>query len=193
MKHTSLGLVLMAVCAVLSSACGAEPARPVEPQKDPDTSALGEFTQRASEYADWRRRLAGPFGAIDETKSPQELATREADLAAAIRKERASAKQGDIFTPAAAPVLKARIKAIYKSSPEVRDTRRDAEIELPDFVPEVNMLYPTTFPLATFPPTLLTVLPELPKELEYRIVTHNLILRDVEANTIIDVLPNAIP
>ena len=31
------------------------------------------------------------------------------------------------------------------------------------------MMYPTTLPLVTFPGNLLRVLPELPKELEYRI------------------------
>ena len=154
---------------------------------------MTEFTQRAEEYAEWRRRLAGPFGVSDDTKTPNEITAREVAIGHAIRKERSTAKPGDIFTPNAATTIKERIKAIYKSSPLVRDTRQDAEVEVPDFVPEVNTPYPSTFPLGTFPPTLLTVLPALPKELEYRIVTHHLILRDVDANTIVDVLPNAVP
>ena len=54
-------------------------------------------------------------------------------------------------------------------------------------------MYPTTYPLATFPATLLPLLPALPEALEYRVVQHYLVLRDVEANVIIDVLPNALP
>jgi hypothetical protein len=71
--------------------------------------------------------------------------------------------------------------------------REDAQDELPAFAPMVNQIYPTTFPLATFPSALLRELPELPKPLEYRLVRQYLILRDGEANLIIDVLPNAAP
>ena len=68
----------------------------------------------------------------------------------------------------------------------MREQRKDAEDEVPVFKLQVNQVYPTTFPLATFPPTLLKVLPPLPKEVEYRIVAGHLILRDTEANLIID-------
>ena len=35
-------------------------------------------------------------------------------------------------------------------------------------------------------------LPNLPEQLEYRIVGKNLIIRDVEANIVVDFVPNAI-
>jgi hypothetical protein len=75
----------------------------------------------------------------------------------------------------------------------VLNARDDAQRELPDFVPEVNQLYPTAYPLATFPATLLPLLPQLPKELEYRIVSKYLILLDVEASVIVDLMPHAVP
>ena len=171
--------------------------RPAEQSREvhmrADESGLNDFTHRVEDYVKWRRHLAGPLGAIDDTKSPNEISAHEKMLGEAIRKERVNAKQGDIFSPRAAPILKARIKETYKSSLQPRDTRQDTEVEVTDFVPQVGMLYPTTLPLGRFPPTLLTVLPQLPKELEYRRVTHYLILRDVQANIIVDVLPNAIP
>jgi hypothetical protein len=40
------------------------------------------------------------------------------------------------------------------------------------------------------PPSLLLNLPELPKELEYRFVGRELVLRDSAANLIVDVLPD---
>ena len=193
MRSATLCLSLILGCGVITIACRDGGDGPPDVRSDPDSSALDEFTRRVEEYAAMRRRLAGPFGAIDETKSPQEIANREAALAGAVQNTRSDAKRGDIFTPQAAPIIKARIKEIYKSSPQVRDTHRDAEVEVPDFIPQVNMVYPTTFPLGTFPPTVLNILPRLPKELEYRIVTDHLILRDVEANVIVDVLPDAIP
>ncbi len=55
------------------------------------------------------------------------------------------------------------------------------------------MVYPPTLPLATFPANLLKALPELPKELEYRMVGRDLILRDVTGNVIVDILSNVFP
>jgi hypothetical protein len=86
------------------------------------------------------------------------------------------------------------IKEEYsRRPPPVLDAREDTQDELPNFVPEVNQLYPTTYPLATFPPSLLPLLPRLPEQLEYRVVQQYLILRDVEANLIVDFMPNAMP
>ena len=75
----------------------------------------------------------------------------------------------------------------------VIETRGDQQEELPNFEPRVNQLYPTTYPLATFPPALLPLLPPLPEEVEYRIVRDNLVLRDIEANVILDFIPRAVP
>ena len=47
--------------------------------------------------------------------------------------------------------------------------------------------------LPTMPAKLLLNLPTLPKELEYRIVKKDLILRDVKGDIIVDFIPNAIP
>ena len=57
----------------------------------------------------------------------------------------------------------------------------------------VNSIYPTTIPLATFPPNLLNAFPDLPPELEYRIVYRDLILRDVEGNYVVDVMSDVFP
>ncbi len=47
--------------------------------------------------------------------------------------------------------------------------------------------------MATMPPSLLAVLPRLPKELEYRIIGRFLVLRDVDAALIVDYIPDLIP
>ena len=67
-------------------------------------------------------------------------------------------------------------------------------LELPKGVKiDINTIYPTSVPLATFPANLLKALPDLPKELEYRMVNRNLILRDVPGNYVVDMLPNVFP
>jgi hypothetical protein len=160
---------------------------------DPTASALTEFSKRVDDYLALHKRMVRTIGELDDTKKPSEISGREVELGKAIRAERANAKPGAIFTPEVAAVLKKIIVSNYRRSPEVRETTKDAEAELPDFTPGVNDVYPPTHPLATFPATLLKVLPPLPEELEYRFVTHHLILRDIEANLIVDVLPNAVP
>ena len=58
---------------------------------------------------------------------------------------------------------------------------------------QVNAVYPENVPLQSTPPSILINLPKLPPELDYRIVGHNLVLRDVGANIIVDYIPGAIP
>jgi hypothetical protein len=57
---------------------------------------------------------------------------------------------------------------------------------------QVNAKYPEGTPLPTMPPNLLVRLPPLPEELEYRIIGKDLILRDADANLIVDFIPGAI-
>jgi hypothetical protein len=141
-----------------------------------------------------REEVEDSVGDLDPTKSQAEIAARASALAAGIITARPNAKPGDIFTPEIATVLATMIKEEYSRRPDtVQETREDAQEELPNFVPKVNSLYPTTYPLATFPPKLLPLLPPLPDKLEYRIVQNYLVLRDIEANLIIDFMPNAVP
>ena len=164
------------------------------PPRDPTAVAFDGFAQRVDAYESIRKQVVDSVGALDPTRSQAEIAARSTALANALMAARAQAKPGDIFAPDIAAFLATLIKQEYSRRPEqVQETRDDQQDELPDFVPQVNQLYPTTYPLATFPATLLPILPPLPDHLEYRVVQHYLVLRDVEANLIIDVLPNAIP
>jgi hypothetical protein len=126
--------------------------------------------------------------------SQAEIATRATGLAKLIQQVRADAKQGDLFTPEVSAVIATLVKEEYRRRPPaVKESREDQQEELPDFVPAVNQLYPTTYPLATFPATLLPLLPRLPEVLEYRVVSTYLVLRDIESNLILDFAPKAVP
>lgn len=65
--------------------------------------------------------------------------------------------------------------------------------ELPNMKLTVNMVYPPRLPLGTVPARLLRVLPDLPPELEYRIVGRNLLLRDAKANIVVDFIRDVVP
>jgi hypothetical protein len=57
---------------------------------------------------------------------------------------------------------------------------------------KVNAAYPPV-PLQSMPPTLLANLPELPSDLDYRLIGRTLVLRDVHSNLILDYISKAIP
>ena len=189
-RGRSLALVTVA-SAVLTSGCkDAEPDR----SANPTDTMFADFANRLEAYTTLRERLTDSIGDLDPTKSQAEIAARAVALGNAIIASRPDAKQGDIFSPEVAAFLATLIRQEYsRRSEPVLETRDDQQQELPNFKPEVNQIYPTTYPLATFPPALLPLLPPLPEEIEYRIVQDYLILRDVEANVILDFMPGAVP
>lgn len=189
MRRRAGGVYLAFSTSLLAVAGCREPA-----PENSMTESVEEFTTRVDEYVALRNRLADSVGALSEDMSQEQIAARATALSQAILLARPDARQGDIFTPRAASVFGALIKQEYsRRPPRVREVREDAQDELPDFVPKVNQPYPTTYPLATFPPELLPLLPRLPEEVEYRVVNHYLLLRDVESNLIVDFMPRAVP
>jgi hypothetical protein len=60
-------------------------------------------------------------------------------------------------------------------------------------VVKVNQPYPANLPLVSVPAKLLAQLPMLPEELEYRLVDRRLLLRDRDANLVVDVLVGTEP
>ena len=186
------------VVASLGAACAPEPAANPD-VSNPDTSTpnaatLADFRKRADEYVALQKKLGETVGPFDETMSPAEIAERERALGQAIIAARAGARRGDIFAPAAGALFQTIIREEFAHRSRLAlEDRDEAQDELPNFTPAVNQIYPTTYPLATFPPGVLTHLPALPEPLEYRFVQRNLILRDIQANLIVDVLADAAP
>lgn len=160
-----------------------------------DREALAEFDQRVKQYASLRREQNKGVAKQRETEDPAKIAAAREALAARIRAQRAGAKPGDIFTPA----IQERIRKLL--APEMagakgKNTRGSIWDEGPGpgaFKLEVNTIYPKDQPLGNMPPNVLKALPPLPQGLEYRFVYRHLVLRDEEANLIIDFMPAAIP
>jgi hypothetical protein len=130
--------------------------------------------------------------ALKETGDPAKISARENALGDVVRKLRAAAKAGDIFGKDMTPLILEIVRADWNRRPAADRVAILAEMEKP-FVPTVNMRYPVGQPLMTFPPTLLRQLQQLPEDMEYRFVGRDLILRDVKANIIVDVIRHAIP
>jgi hypothetical protein len=193
-KRRGGGFALVALAsATFATSTGCKEPEP-DRSANPADSLFADFARRVDGYMAVRERLTDSVGDLDPMKSQAEIAARAIALSNAIMAARSDAKQGDLFSPDLSAFLAALIKQEYSRRPvPVIETREDQQEELPDFEPAVNQLYPTTYPLATFPPALLRLLPPLPEVVEYRIVRDNLVLRDIEANLILDFMPRAVP
>jgi hypothetical protein len=161
---------------------------------DPNARAAATkaFLDRIREYVSFRNNVEKGVPELTETSDPTKLSNRQAELAKALIKARPEAKEGDFFIKEYQPYLRQIVKEDFSKRPLA--DRKALLVELPKGVKiAVNMVYPTTLPLATFPGKLLKALPELPPELEYRIVGRSLVLRDVEANVIVDLMRDVFP
>lgn len=181
-------LVLGASCLLFSEV----PAR--SPAVNQDSLVIKDFENRVADYVKLHRKIESEAPAQKQTNSSAKIAEYRLEMAPKIRAARFTAKQGDIFTPKISRLFR-RLMAMPFAGPDGKQLRaslRSAEpvrgIRL-----QVNATYPEKAPLQSTPPTLLLDLPTLPSELEYRIVGRDLVLRDVAANLIVDLLPNALP
>lgn len=158
-----------------------------------DAAAIKQFDAAIAKYLALRQRLLQEVrGPIPESTST-ELNQASDALAAAIQRSRPKARPGDLFVAPVVPVIKRRVVDAVLSEnlgPVLGGIDDD---EAGPARPTVHMRFPAAAPLATMPPSLLAVLPRLPESLEYRIVGNFLILRDVDAALIIDVMRAAVP
>jgi len=155
-------------------------------------AATLEFKKRIEAYLKIHNEAEGKVPNLKRTDDPKEISDRESALADAIMTLRAGAKPGEIFAIEYQPYFIKIVQDDFKGRSAA--DRKALISELPKNIKvDINTVYPTTLPLETFPPALLRKLPDLPPELEYRIVARSLILRDVKANLIVDILRDVVP
>jgi hypothetical protein len=186
----------MAALAMLalsvSLGCGTGEAR--QDKVNPDAATLQDFQRRIEAYIKLRNRADNGAPPLKETSDPAKIKAAQMELAKRIREHRANARRGDILTPQVERLFRRLLYPELKGpdAAETKETIKD-DAPKPGAVPfKVNATYPENQPLPTVPPDLLARLPKLPEELEYRIIDKHLILRDIDANLIVDYMPNVI-
>lgn len=160
----------------------------------PDRGAtIEQFHAEIAKYMAFRRQLQ------DEVRGPVPESTAQAlndasdALAAAIRRARPNAKPGSFFLPAVNAELKRRVSDAIRTA-NLGPVLAGIDDEAATIAkPAIHLRFPVASQMATMPPSLLAVLPTLPKELEYRIIGNYLVLRDVDAALVLDYIPAAIP
>ena len=153
------------------------------------------FTARVQQYVKMQKAVEDSLPGLKPTNDVARIAEHEHALARKIAQARRGARQGDIFTEDVTRRFRRIIRAEFQG-PIAQLARKTVRPDDPSKVVvrlHVNDVYPENIPLTTTPPTLLSKLPELPKELAYRIVGRDLTLKDTKAELIVDLIPNAIP
>jgi hypothetical protein len=159
-----------------------------------DSAIAADFQSRVAAYVKLHKQAQGGAPQPKKTSSPATITEYQHRLADAIRRLRPQAKRGDIFSPEAAGLFRKLISREMhgRDGAKLRKSFRDAEpvrgVRL-----EINQSYPDGLPLQSMPPSLLQVLPKLPPQLEYRFVGRELVLRDIQADLIVDTIPDAFP
>ena len=168
---------------------------PAAAQQKVNQSALvfKDFSQRVADYLKIQKTANGQLHGLKPTNSPEKIEHHEHELAERIRKARTGAKPGDVFTPEVTAEFR-RLIGETLHGPEgarIRASLQSASPVAPRAV-RVNGAYGQAVPLQTTPPSLLLNLPELPQGVDYRVVGRALVLRDTEANLIVDFIPDVI-
>ena len=175
-----LGFALFSVGAALQ-----EPVNPF-------AQSMVDFKKRVDEYMKLRDEITKKIPEVKETGDPAKIHARETALGTAIAKARMNAKPGDILGADMAVHFKRILAEDWKARSPA--DRKALVNELPTGVKiNNNQAYPTTLPLVSVPPKLLAMLPMLPETLEYRLIDRYFLLRDRDANLVIDMLADVMP
>jgi hypothetical protein len=157
-----------------------------------DSALVAQFQTRVTDYLKSTAKLRSGLPPLKPTDSRESVTQRGASLALLLTQARSGSAQGEFFTLPIAGEFRRLIGIAFQG---LRDRRIRKSLEHAEPVEgsiKVNAAYPPV-PLQSMPPTLLANLPELPSDLDYRLIGRTLVLRDVHSNLILDYISKAIP
>jgi len=198
MAATALALALTLLLASPAGRSGTPAASTAAqddkgPRVNRDARVMAEFEERVKAYSTLHRELEATIPAVPKEATAQQIYAHQTALAALIAKTRAKASQGDIFTKETRALFRRYLARAFEG-PQGRELKHSIMDENPGRVRlHINGRYPESVPVATVPPQVLQGLPKLPEDLEYRFVGDRLILHDVHADTIVDIIDDVIP
>jgi hypothetical protein len=159
-----------------------------------DAKALQIFNDQVQSYVKVHHQVEKKFNFphMKPTHSITKIQQRQHGMARHIRELRASAHDSDIFTPEVKAYFTRALASAYQANSEGILASLACVPHVVEQKLAANDVYPETWNYNAMPPTILLHIPQLPTELDYRIVNRDLIIRDVEADVIVDVLRDVI-
>jgi hypothetical protein len=179
---TAIGFLL--AFAVVGQAAP-DPAQPV---------SLRQFNASIHQYVQLHRRIEQQLPPFRAHSDAQDIIESSNAMSAALQSARANAREGDIFTPEVATLLRTRVSAALAARGFLPDEMVASTLEEANdnaALPVVNGRFPWRRGAAMWP-CVLDALPRLPHELQYRFVGRDLVLVDTHADIVVDILRNAV-
>jgi hypothetical protein len=156
-------------------------------------AAIDVFDKQVKDYIELRNKVRANAPKLSKDSTPEQINAYRTSLEQSLRSARPNAKRGEFFRPETADFIRRTLKTEFQGK-DRRELRENIfETETQGVVLRVNYPYAQSAELSEMPATLLTKLPQLPKELRYRFVGRNMLLVDRESDLIIDYMPDALP
>jgi hypothetical protein len=146
------------------------------------------FRKTAAAKGDAVPNQASAAGAVDAVR------LRQRTMAEAIQtKVRPAAQQGDVMASAVADVIRQQLAIAFSGHKghNIREALEDQNegLKVQAIVVAVNQ----SVMVPRVPPVLMEILPQLPQQVEFAFTGRTLILRDVDADVVVDFIPLAFP
>ena len=158
-----------------------------------DKAAIDAFEKQVKDYIALRNKVRENAPKLSKDSTPEQIQAYRTSLELSLRNARPNAKRGEFFLPATADFIRRTLKTEFQGKDRKELREQIFETETQGVVLRVNYPYAQTAELSEMPATLLTKLPQLPKELRYRFVGRNMLLVDRESDVILDIMPDALP
>jgi len=158
-----------------------------------DKAAIDVFEKEVKDYIALRNKVRENAPKLSKDSTPEQINAYRTALELSLRNARPNAKRGEFFAPATADYIRRTLKTEFQGKDRQELREKIFEMETKSVVMRVNYPYPHSAEFSEMPATLLTKLPQLPKELRYRFVGRNMLLVDRESDVIIDFMLDALP
>jgi hypothetical protein len=168
-------------------------AQTPERTRQPDPAVLAEFDKRVGDYMAIHEKAKMSIAALPDKATPEQITKTRTQLSELIRAARPGAAPGDLLTEGMAAYVRDMLAAEI-AGPGGANLKGSIMDENPVGTSvKVNQTYPPEIPLSTMPPSVLSGLPKIPEELEFRFVGNTLVILDRHADLIVDLLRDALP
>ena len=185
-------LVLLPVLSItVQPTCTAEPIAPTAVE----APILDAFNHRIGAYMQVHNDIEWSVMPHRLYDDPEEMFDALEAFQSAIRAARPDARPGTIFTADVSALIRARIeRRLANCNDKVEDVLDFINEERLSGAPKPRVYKPFPWSLGSAMwPTLLPALPSLPAELQYRFADRDLVLIDMHADLVVDILTDALP
>ena len=188
----SIPLVLLpALSAPVQADCGVQPVAPTAVE----APILETFNQRVDAYMQVHNDVERKLSLLWSFDEGEDVFAAVEAMQSGLRTARPDARRGAILTPEVGVLIRARLESrLAACGQQVENVLAFINEErAPDARnPEISEPFPWKLGSAMWP-SLLGVLPPLPQELVYRFADRDLVLIDIHADLVVDILANALP